>query len=112
LSERKRFDYRHVLCLGVTLGCLAFSVFTFSGSLGRIVESGRDVGISLAYYFTKMLGWDIITPTVTQLPRVPFFDFLAPAPAPTTPLPDTVEGFTSDWARYWAQWATRDNLAG
>ena len=111
-NERKRFDYRHIICIAVTLGCLACSVFLYSGALGRVIEGGRDFGLSVGYYFCEIFGVDHnITPTVNNYPKYPFFDFTQ-TPTPSTPLPDTAQGFTDNWAAYWRLWATMDNFTG
>ena len=111
-NGKKRFDYRHIICIAVTLGCLACSVFLYSGALGRVIEGGRDFGLSVGYYFCEIFGVDHnITPTVNNYPKYPFFDFTQ-TPTPSTPLPDTAQGFTDNWAAYWRLWATMDNFTG
>ncbi len=111
-NAKKRFDYRHIICIAITLGCLACSVFLYSGALGRLIEGGRDFGLSVGYYFCEIFGIQHnITPTVNDLPKIPFFDFIQ-TPAPSTPLPDTADGFQSAWVRYWQLWATMDNFTG
>lgn len=111
-NEKKRFDYRHILCIAITLGCLACSVFLFSGALGRVIEGGRDFGLSIGYYFCELFSIEHnITPTVNDLPKTPFFDFTQ-TPAPSTPLPDTAQGFADNWSAYWRLWATMDNFTG
>lgn len=111
-NEKKRFDYRHIICIVITLAFILCGVFLYSGALGRLIEGGRDFGLSVGYYFCEIFGIPHnITPTVNDLPKIPFFDFTQ-TPAPSTPLPDTWTGFQSDWARYWQLWATMDNFTG
>lgn len=111
-NEKKRFDYRHIICIAITLGCLACSVFLYSGALGRLIEGGRDFGLSIGYYFCELFSIEHnITPTVNNLPKIPFFDFIQ-TPAPSTPFPGTAEGFQSNWSAYWRLWATMDNFTG
>lgn len=111
-----RFNYRHFICIGITLGFLACSVFLFPNALGRLIESGRDFGLSVGYYFCSIFGIDSgITPTVNHYPVIPFF----PSPSvpvvpsvPSTALPDSWSGFQSDWGAYWSLWANMDNFKG
>ncbi|PWM71832.1 MAG: hypothetical protein DBX59_07890 [Bacillota bacterium] len=121
---RKRFDYRHIICIAITLGFVALGVFLFFGSVGRIIESVRNFGLSVAYYFCELFGVPHnITPTVNNFPQIPFFDFLggsAPSEpsvpsvpsqgSPSIPLPETFDGFKEKWTTYWQTWATKDNF--
>lgn len=49
----KKVDYRHVICAVITLAFLAVGIFRFFDSIGRFAESGRDLGLSVAYYFCE-----------------------------------------------------------
>ena len=113
-NMNKRFDYRHIICIAITLAFIACGVFLYSGALGRLIEGGRDFGLSVGYYFCEIFGISHnITPTVNDLPKIPFFDFTpAPPSVPSVPLPETWTGFKSNWARYWQLWATMDNFTG
>ena len=63
----------HVVCAVITLAFLALGVFEFFGSVGRIIEAGRDFGLSVAYYFCQICGLTHnITPTVNEFPRYRF----------------------------------------
>ena len=57
-----------------------------------------------------------ITPTVNELPKIPFFDFPSQTPAvpavPSVPLPDNWEKFKINWSAYWRLWATKENFFG
>ncbi len=116
MKMKKRFNYRHIICIFITIGFLACGVFLFPNALGRLIEGGRDIGLSVAYYFCEMFGIEHgITPIVNDLPKIPFFDFSqtpSEPSAPSTPLPDTWTGFQANWAAYWRLWATWDNFAG
>lgn len=111
IKEKKRFDCRHIICIVITLAFILCGVFLYSGALGRLIESGRDFGLSVGYYFCEIFGIPHnITPTVNNLPKILFFDFTPAPSAPSTSLPDTWTGFQNDWARYWQLWATTDNF--
>lgn len=111
-NDKKRLDYRHIICISITIGFILCGVFRYFGALGRMIESVRDFGLSVGYYFCEMFEIPhTITPTVNELPKIPFFDFIQTS-TPSTPLPDTAEGFQSTWARYWQLWATKNNFTG
>lgn len=109
-TEKKRFNYRHIICLLITIGILACGVFIFPNALGRIIESFRDFGVSLAYYFCEVFGIPhILTPTVNELPKIPYFDFFGSF-SPSTSLPETWSGFQNRWGEYWQLWASKENF--
>ena len=67
-NERKRFDYFHIICISITLAFILCGVFLYSGALGRLIEGGRDFGLSVGYYFCEIFGIQHnITPTVNDL---------------------------------------------
>lgn len=98
----QKIDYRHYIALSITAGMLA-CLLLFPESLGRLIESFRDIVNSAAYYLNELfdLGFSV-TPTVNELPAV--VPELMPA------LPDNFEGFQSVWSRYWQLWATGENV--
>lgn len=101
---RRKFNYLHIICIAITLGFVAWGVFGFSSAFVRIIESGRDFGLSAAFFFCKVFGIETsITPTVNELPQVmpPFTAIF---------LPETWVGFQANWAAYWQLWASKDNV--
>lgn len=107
----KRIDYRHIICIAITLGFLALGVFKFFGAVGRLIESFRDVGLSAGYYFCELFQIPHnITPTVNDFPKIPFFGFMGGAEAPAVPIPEDWRGFTEKWSLYWRTWATGENF--
>lgn len=96
---RRRTIFFHIfsasaLAASVLVGCLCLT-----GVFWRTWESLRDLGISVAYFFTRMFLLDVITPTVTTLPR----DFFAG-------LPEAWEQFVP-WAQaFGAQLVARGNM--
>lgn len=112
-NKKKRFDYRHIICIVITLGFLAIGIFRFFDSVGRVIESVRDLILSVAFYFCELFQIPHeITPTVNDYPKIPFFDFMGGAQAPEIPIPDTFEGFAQHWMAYWQCWATMENFVG
>ena len=108
-------NYRHIICILITAGLAALGIFVFSGSLWRVVESGRDLGTSIAYSFLDIFDLsDKITPTLTILPQTPPWFNVPNAPSvPDEPqifLPSTWEKFVIQWNEYWTVWANLDTL--
>lgn len=111
MREKKKFDYRHIVCILITLGFIACGVFVFPNALSRLVESFRDFGLSIAYFFCEMFDIEHgVTPTVNELPTLQIIPSLGNGA--TTTLPDTWEGFKANWSTYWQLWATSDNFVG
>ena len=106
----KRIDYRHIICIAITVGFIALGVFKFFGAVGRLIECGRDIGLSAAFYFCELFQFPhSITPTVNDFPKIPFFDF-GGSSAPSVPIPDDWQGFTVKWSEYWRVWASGENF--
>lgn len=102
----------HILCFVITVGVLACGLL-FPYALGRLIESVRDFGLSVGYWFCEFCGIEHhITPTVITMPKIPFFSPSAPdtPPTPSLPLPTTWDGFKADWTAYWRLWADMDNF--
>ncbi len=112
MNERRRFNYRHIVCIMITLAFICVSVFVFPNALGRLIESGRDFGLSIAYYFCEMFGIEHgFAPTVNDLPKFPFFPSYGEN-TPVTPLPDNVQDFKNNWGVYWQLWTDKANFYG
>lgn len=120
MKVERKINYRHIICILITLGFVALGIFRFFGCIGRIIESVRDCGLSVAYYFCEIFEIPHhITPTVNELPKIPFFDFPSQTPdvptvpaVPSVPLPDNWEKFKIKWSAYWRLWATKENFFG
>lgn len=101
-----------IICTALALLFLALGLCKFSGAVGRLLESGRDFGLSCAYYVCEIFEIPHnIVPTVNYFPRIPFFSFSGNSPAPEIPIPNTFEGFSEKWAVYWQVWASGENVA-
>ena len=98
----KKINYRHYICAGITLGCIAILVFCFPYAFQRLIESLRDFGLSCAYYFCDIfLEENTIVVTVNDLSETPVvipFDF-----------PGTWEEFQVAWGKYWELFITGEN---
>lgn len=107
-----KFNYLHIICILITVGCVACAIFLFPSALGRIIEGGRDFGLSIAYYFAKLFGISHnITPTVNTLPQMPFFDWYGGnTQLPTVGIANNWQQFKVDFVEYWRLWCSADNL--
>ena len=107
----KKVDYRHIICIIITLGIISLGLFRFFDSIGRIIEACRDFGFSVAYYFCELfLIPHAITPTVNNYAEIPFFDTPFASFAPSAFLSQSWEGFVADWERYWEVFTSEYNF--
>ncbi|MCD7728680.1 MAG: hypothetical protein LUI60_02045 [Clostridia bacterium] len=110
IKRLRRINYMHYICIAITVTFLLCTAFLFTNSLNRIIESFRDFGISIAYYFCELLHLNYsITVTVTQLPALDLFPTKGAA---TVDLPETWNGFKENFIVYWQLWTSKDNLFG
>ena len=102
-----RLDYRHYICIAITLGFLACGLI-FTNALPRLAEAVRDLGLSVAYYFCELVT-DVnpIRATVTQMPS---WQFAPSRFEPLRLLPESWEEFKLLMGDYWSTWATWDNV--
>lgn len=98
----RQLNYRHYVCIAITLGCVAFTLFKFTGSFVRITEALRDFGLSVAYYFC----------TIFDIPysfTLKVNDFSSMS-MPSVIIPETWEVFKVSWGQFWQLWATKENF--
>ena len=106
----KNIDYRHYICVVITLGFMACWLL-FPHALGRFIESIRDFVTSILHSLCEMLDIEYNIPaTVNDLPKFPFFDGVTSS-VPTTDLPSKWEDFQVNWGKYWTAWANADNFS-
>lgn len=87
MRARTRTIIFHVFSALVLAASVLVGSLFLTGIFWRTWEALRDFGVSVAYYFTQLFMLNVITPTVTQLPR------------------DFVEGIPAAWEQFvpWAQ---------
>ena len=103
--KKVKFDYRHIFCIFITIGFILCSIFVFPYAFGRLTESLRDFGLSVAYYFTELFEFGSgIMPTITNFSEYPFVMPFG--------LPETWEEFQVAWSNYWVKWASKENFNG
>lgn len=97
-------DYRHYICACIVLGSLMCSVFVFTTAPHRLVESFRDVGTSVVYYFNFLFDSPgKVDATVTDFSSLPLQLPFG--------LPSTWEEFTLKWDAYWKLIVTAENVS-
>ena len=64
--RRNRNIAYHVISIIFIIGALLFTVFRFGGVLFRVLETLRDLFVSIAFVAVKLFAPDLIQPTVTQ----------------------------------------------
>lgn len=129
MKERFRKIGKHLLekqyyyvCGIITIVILAMGFFRFPNALGRLIESVRDFGVSIAGLFCEVFDIDYdFTITVNTLPDYDFlnvkkwgFGLFGKTPAnsytPSLPFPETWEEFKAAWVKYWRAWADLYNF--
>ena len=109
----KKVDYRHLICILITLSFLALGLLKFFGCIGRIIEGGRDFGLSVAYYFCELFQVPHnITPTVNGYPNYDIIHNPFGGISPSVTLPESWEGFKVKWGEYWQAFVSADNING
>ena len=100
-----RKDYRHFICIGITLVSIAFG-FLFPNSIARLGETLRDLCMSVAFYFFELLYQDgnFIEATVLDMPS---WQFTEDVWENLHALPYTWEEFVFLWDRYWKMFSIR-----
>lgn len=102
----------HIVSIVVTVGIAAVALFCFPNALGRLVESFRDLGLSVALYFASLFGFpDSVHATVTEFPDYSFLSLFGSGKAPDVAISATFDGFAAQWVSYWQTFISLDNVA-
>lgn len=100
----------------ITIGLLLLGLFRFPNCIGRLVESCRDLGLSVAFAVCDTFEIEhAITPTVNTLPDYTFLNISNlfgknGNTLPATTLPETWEVFKVKWVVYWQNFANIENF--
>lgn len=106
----KQINYMHYIAVALSLGVAAF-YFRFPYALGRLIESVRDIGVSIGYYCSELFGGGAtFSVTVNDYPKIPFFSFGSSTNTPSISLPSTFEEVQSKWSLYWQTFIKKDNF--
>lgn len=99
----RNINYRHYICIGITLGFVALSVFVFRRAFTRITESCVDFWNSCVYFFEELFAIKHSrAPTVSEQSKVPF-------DLPMT-LPQTWEELESKFLLFWQIAISKENV--
>lgn len=100
----EKLDYRHYICVGITIAFALTNAFVFPYTFPRLWESIRDFGLSIAYYFLKMVKVDGVYPTVIEYSAMPF--------SLSDKVPKDWGAFKESWNLYWTTFAKSDTFYG
>ncbi len=96
-------DYRHWICISITLFFLLLAVFVFPYAFPRIIESCIDIGTSAKYYVSELFELNLKGElTVNGFSKLPF--------KKPFKLPSTWEEFQIAWGKYWELLFTQENF--
>ena len=95
-------DYKHIICLAVTLVFVGLGVFVFNGALWRLIETVCDLGTSIAFSFLDLFDLsDKIPLTFLQLPKSAPWSNVLTTNAPDLFLPTKWKEFGQTVNKYW-----------
>ena len=102
LFKKINSDYRHYICICITLFFILFGVLYFHNALGRLWESLKDVFTSSWFYIAEMFEFEFTgTVTINEYTKMPF--------KPLFNLPKTSQGWATLWEYYWEYFFSMDN---
>jgi len=95
-------NYRHIICISITVILFALGIFVFNGCAWRFIESCGDFGTSFAYSVLDLFDLsDKVTLSFLKLPqKAPWADKFY-THTPKLFLPETWEKFGEFMNRYW-----------
>ena len=96
-------DYRHFICIPLTIIFLLFAVFYFTYAFPRLLESFPDIWTSLKFYFSELFEFNLSgNITVNDFTKQPF-------EMPWN-LPSTWEEFKLLIKVYWKTFINKENF--
>ena len=105
MIDLKKVDYRHYICISITIIFLLLSIFYFKYGMARIGESIYDLISCSIYYVSELfdlgLSGDLRINELTKQPFVLPFN-----------LPNTWDEFVILWNKYWELFISKENLEG
>lgn len=108
--------HAYYLCSMITVGILILAIYRFPNAFGRLVESCRDFGLSIAYYVLELFDIEhTIVPSVTSLPDYNFLSlekvfWFINYERPTTTFPESFADFSDKWTAFWALFIDENNI--
>ena len=103
MKKLKHIDYRHYICVAITLIFLLLAIFRFRYAPLRIWESLIDIKNSVIFYIAELFEFKINSEiTINDFTKQPF-------EMPWN-LPNTWEEFKVLWKQYWKLFITKENI--
>lgn len=73
LIKLKNLDYRHYICIGITITFTLLSIFVFKYAFSRLIESFIDLGTSTKYYISELFELNLQGKiTINDFTKQPF----------------------------------------
>lgn len=107
IKKIKKVDYRHYINIIITLGFVALG-YLFINSIPRLVESIRDLGVSIGFYFCGIAM--SANPIVATVVKMPSWEIMPSVFEPLTFFPMTWEEFQVQWTKFSTLFVSKDNL--
>ena len=97
MMKRKAIIVNNAVAITITLFFLLIAILRFPYAFTRLIESGKDFCLSIAYYFDELFfnGNSEIVPTVNELSQVALPSMLG--------ISDNFEEFKLMWQTYWVK---------
>lgn len=103
MNRLLKLDYKHYICIGITIIFLLFAVFYFKYAIFRIFESIIDLGTSFKFYISELFELNLTGKiTVNNFSKQPF-------ELPFN-LPNTWDEFKILCSNYWKLFITKENF--
>lgn len=101
IKEFIKANYRHIIYIAITI-IFAMCAFIFPYFFPRLIESCRDFGTSIAYWFCQLFElYHKISPSIINYSETPL----------TLPgFPNDYNSFTLKWQEYWQLFVTKANV--
>lgn len=103
IDQKRKFDYKHILCMLITTIFIVVMGFLFENSLYRIIDSLIDLFWSTIYYFCKLfrIKKDIAVTVNNISPFSPAIDF-----------PATFAAFKQSFSEFWSSFFSKASFSG
>lgn len=101
IEEKRKFDYRYIICIVITLGIGLGLGYLFRASFLRLWEAIKDFGLSIAYYFCELFEIEYtfnltINDYSDKIPRIDF--------------PATFDDFKLKFSAFWEEFGKVENF--
>lgn len=101
--KKLKLDYRHIICVLITLGFFITAMFAFPYALPRLMESVGDFGRSFVYYFSELFD-------SSSTGQVSLGSSSTVITDSVIKLPIEWESFKQSWLDYWQLFISKSNF--